>query len=382
MTKQQPAENDKKRKGAPPTAHFSLFALALGLTSALLFGLATPASKLLVGEINAFLLAGLLYLGAALGVIPIIIRELHSSRPLGRSRPSVFAPNALTAVQFRYIVGAIFCGGFLGPVLLLQGLKVAQASSVAIWLNLELVATAILGVLLFNDHLGRNGWSGVVLATAAGVIMTYSAGVAGLSAAFLVTLACICWGFDNHFTALIDSVSAARITLYKGVFAGSFSTIIGIISAPALPETTLILKALLLGVVCYGLSIVLYVSCAQYSGATRAQILFSSSPFFGVGLAVILLGEELSVAHLAALGCLAGAIYFSQKTEHNHLHSHEPLSHTHLHRHDDGHHHHDHAGVTDTSATNTFHSHHHVHQPIRHSHPHFPDLHHRHHHHG
>lgn len=382
MTRPQSAENNKKAKSARQTAHFSLFALALGLASALLFGLATPASKLLVGEINPFLLAGLLYLGAALGVIPIIIHELHGSKPLGRSSPSVFTPRALSAVQLRYIVGAIFCGGFLGPVLLLQGLKAAQASSVAIWLNLELAATAILGVLLFKDHLGRNGWSGVVLATAAGVIMTFSEGAAGLSAAFLVTLACICWGFDNHFTALIDSVSAARITLYKGIFAGSFSTMIGMVSAPVLPETTLILKALLLGVICYGVSIVLYVSCAQHSGATRAQILFSSSPFFGVGLAVILLGEELSVAHLAALGCLAGAIYFSQKTEHNHLHSHEPLSHTHLHRHDDGHHDHDHAEVADMVAANTLHSHHHVHQPIRHSHPHFPDLHHRHRHHG
>lgn len=351
--------------------------MGLGLFSALLFGLATPASKILVGALNPFLLAGLLYLGAAIGVLPIIFHETRRPTRLGKSRHAFWSVTTFSVRQVRYMAGAILCGGFLGPVLLLEGLKAAHASSVAIWLNLELVATALLGVLLFRDHLGRNGWSGVLLATAAGVIITFSEGIAGISAALLVTLACICWGFDNHFTALIDSVSAARITLYKGIFAGSFSTIIGVLGSPALPDAILVFKALLLGVVCYGLSMVLYVSCAQYSGATRAQILFSSSPFFGVGLAVVLLGEKFSLVHLAALCLLTAAIYFSQKTEHSHQHSHEAFSHTHLHRHDDDHHDHDH-GDTDLHPGVSHHSHHHVHQPISHSHPHYPDLHHRH----
>lgn len=370
---------EKSSRQERKKAHFSFFALALGLISAFLFGLATPASKLLLGEINAFLLAGLLYLGAALGVLPIIIYESRRPTTLDSFKPAIFVLQNISATQFRYIAGAIVCGGFLGPVLLLQGLKAAQASSVAIWLNLELVTTAILGVLLFRDHLGRNGWSGVILATLAGVIITFSEGTAGLSAALLVTFACLCWGFDNHFTALIDSVSAARITLYKGIFAGSFSTLIGIIGSSGLPNITLVTKALLLGIACYGLSIVLYVLCAQHSGATRAQILFSSSPFFGVGLSAILLQDNITAAHLAALCCLAGAIYFSQKTEHHHHHTHEVLSHTHLHSHDDNHHNHDHLTTGEVTKAG-FHSHQHVHQPISHSHAHYPDLHHRHHH--
>ncbi|WP_136795213.1 DMT family transporter [Desulfosediminicola ganghwensis] len=377
MNRQQKRPAKSRPSRLKQKTHFPFVPLSLGLASALLFGLATPASKILLGELNIFLLAGLLYLGAALGVIPIFIFESRRPGTLGKNRHSVFPPKALSAPQTRYISAAIVCGGFLGPLLLLQGLKAAQASSVAIWLNLELVATAILGVLFFRDHLGRNGWTGVLLATAAGVIITFSEGTSGLTAALLVTLACICWGFDNHCTALIDSFSAAGITLLKGIFAGSFSTLIGIINSPVLPDPLLVLKALLLGVICYGLSIVLYVSCAQQSGATRAQILFSSSPFFGVALAVLLLGEEFSPAHLAALCCLAGAIYFSQKTKHYHLHSHEPLSHTHLHRHNDDHHNHDHTG-SNQPKEDGFHSHHHDHRPICHSHPHYPDLHHRH----
>jgi len=45
----------------------------------------------------------------------------------------------------------------------MAGLKTANAASVSIWLNMELVATAILGVLIFKDALDRNTWIGVFL---------------------------------------------------------------------------------------------------------------------------------------------------------------------------------------------------------------------------
>jgi len=41
--------------------------ILIGLFSGLLFGIATPFSKIILSELNSFQLAGLLYLGAALG---------------------------------------------------------------------------------------------------------------------------------------------------------------------------------------------------------------------------------------------------------------------------------------------------------------------------
>ncbi len=49
--------------------------IIIGLVSALLFGGATPASKALLGGVEAQVLTGLLYLGAALGVLPVVVRE-------------------------------------------------------------------------------------------------------------------------------------------------------------------------------------------------------------------------------------------------------------------------------------------------------------------
>jgi hypothetical protein len=51
--------------------HFSVF---MAVISAALFGVATPVSKILLEDLNYFQLAGLLYLGAAEGLLPFLFR--------------------------------------------------------------------------------------------------------------------------------------------------------------------------------------------------------------------------------------------------------------------------------------------------------------------
>ncbi|MGB5983723.1 MAG: hypothetical protein WBG37_00345 [Desulfobacterales bacterium] len=50
-----------------------------GLVSAFLFGAATPASKFLLLDIQPQSLAGLLYLGAAIGVLPVVMLIFDSA---------------------------------------------------------------------------------------------------------------------------------------------------------------------------------------------------------------------------------------------------------------------------------------------------------------
>ena len=116
-------------------------AIIAGLLSGLLFGIATPFSKLLLTNPNPFQLAGLLYIGAGIAMIPSIIKT-------GSHIKLLFNKNNLIRT-----LGIILFVGLLGPLLLLIGLHAADAASVSIWLNLELVATAILGVLIFKDSL-------------------------------------------------------------------------------------------------------------------------------------------------------------------------------------------------------------------------------------
>ena len=199
----------------------------LALLSAVMFGASTPASKLLLESFGPFQLAGLLYLGAALAMAPWHVRERSGNPQAGLDR-----------VTRRRLVGAVVVGGIVGPVLLLFGLQTALAGSVSLLLNLEMIATAVLGVLFFGEHLGRAGWIGAVGAVLAGTLVSWEGGWPGVMAAALVTLACVCWGLDNHWTALIDGMSPARSTFWKGLVAGTTNLGIGLAIRPfeASPE--------------------------------------------------------------------------------------------------------------------------------------------------
>ena len=338
-------------------------AFLMAILAALFFGAATPVSKPLLAHLTSFQLAGLLYLGAALGVIVLLVRERKFIPPWRMDRRNLWL-----------LLGSVVFGGILGPLALLAGLRLASAASVSLWLNLEMVATAVLGHFLFKDHLTRRSWlaaGGIFLAA---VILAAGEGAAGVLAGLLVLAACVSWGIDNHVTALIDGITPAQATFWKGLAAGTTNLVIGVSLAPLAASFGEVLGGLGIGVVAYGFSIVLYIASAQQLGATRSQLIFSSAPFWGVLLSVALLGEKLTWQHGAAAVIFIASIVLLYREQHGHAHTHKEQEHEHMHQHDDGHHLHDHEELLKAS----WHSHVHEHTPLEHVHPHWPDLHHRH----
>lgn len=176
---------------------------ALGLLSALLFGAATPAGKMLLGDFTPFQLAGLLYLGAAADVAPVAVLYRSTTPRLDRAN------------RMRLAL-ALVSGGIVGPVLLLCGLRFTTAGSVSLLLNVEMAATALLGVALFREHLGHRGWLGVAGVVVAGSVLARESGWPGAVASLFVAGACVCWAFDNNLTALIAGMSPSRTTFWKG----------------------------------------------------------------------------------------------------------------------------------------------------------------------
>ena len=338
-------------------------AFFLALLAALFFGAATPVSKPLLAQLTSFQLAGLLYLGAALGVILLLVRERKFVPPWRMDRRNLLL-----------LLGSVVFGGILGPLALLAGLRLASAASVSLWLNLEMVATAVLGHFLFKDHLTKRSWlaaGGIFLAA---VLLAAGEGAAGVLAGLLVLAACVSWGIDNHVTALIDGITPAQSTFWKGLVAGTTNLVIGVSLAPLAASFGAVLGGLGIGVVAYGFSIVLYIASAQQLGATRSQLIFSSAPFWGVLLSVVLLGEKLNWQHGVAAVLFIGSIVLLYREQHGHSHTHVVQEHEHMHKHDDGHHLHGHEAFPESG----WHSHMHEHSPLEHVHPHWPDLHHRH----
>ncbi|MBL8026437.1 MAG: EamA family transporter [Fibrobacteres bacterium] len=337
----------------------------MGLLAGLLFGLATPISKSLLVSLNSFQLAGLLYLGAALTFMPHFIKSSLKQKQYMRSSAVV-----------KKIGGIIVFGGIIGPLFLLLGLKNANSSSVSIWLNMELVATALLGAFFFREHLGRLGIVGLLLTIGAGVVVSFQETHSGWIAGGFIFLACISWGIDNQLTATIDNVTPQSITFIKGVTGGLINLVIGmIISENRTIDLKILSTALLTGVFAYGISIVLYVTSAQNLGATRSQVLFSTAPFWGILISSLYLGETIGVNVVLAMMLLLIGIVLTHVASHGHEHKHYAAVHMHLHSHGDGHHQHSHEGGEDV---NERHFHEHTHSDIWHSHAHYPDLHHRH----
>lgn len=335
----------------------------MGLASAFLFGAATPASKALLENIQPQSLAGLLYFGAALGVLPLVLREKTFNWPWQAGRSTFF-----------FLSGAILLGGIMGPLLLLLGLRATNAGDVSLWLNLEFVATVILGHFVFREHLSARGWIAACGTLIASVLLVEIEGGNGVVPFLLIASGCLCWGFDNHLTALIDGISPAQTTFWKGLFAGVFNSIMGGAFSIFTNRPELFLGAMILGAISYGISIIFYILAAQGLGAVRSQILFSLAPFIGLFLAVTALGESLTIIQVVAAGIIILSLIILFSENHAHVHRHTFVSHQHQHTHDGSHHNHRHNGVDGQNE----HTHWHDHHPERHDHEHWPDLHHRH----
>jgi drug/metabolite transporter (DMT)-like permease len=326
----------------------------------MLFGASMPATTQLAGDMPALVLAGLLYVGAALAVLPAAALRRPSGAALRRSWVPLF--------------GAVVAGGAVGPVILVVGLASAPAATASLLLNFELVATVVLAALFFREHLGGRVVGGAAAIVAASFLLVWQPGAELTTGALLVVAACVCWGLDNNLTAQIDQVAPEHVTLLKGAVAGTANIALGLVIAPtAGVDVYDITGALLIGALGYGVSITLWVGGARDLGAARAQAIFSVAPFVGAVIAWVVLGDPVKWFQIMATVIAAGGVWFSLDSAHEHEHAHVPMRHDHEHSHEDGHHLHRHH-----DEFSSRHSHPHAHEALVHAHAHLPDLHHRH----
>ncbi len=336
----------------------------LGLLAALSFGISAPLAKLLLAEVSPQLLAGLLYLGAGVG-----LALYRLARP--RTREA-----ALTRPDLPSLLGVIALGGVAGPLLLLIGLDRVSGTAGALLLNLEAPLTIVLAAVLFGEHLGRHAalatvcilLGAVVLRVAPGEVIVDGLGVAAIAAA------CLCWALDNNLTQRLTLKDPFQVVRIKTLAAGSFNTALALALGATIPSAHILALALGLGLLSYGVSVVLDAYALRLHGAAREAAYFATAPFVGAATAVPLLGEQLGAAEFGAMGLMAMGVVLLMRERHTHEHVHEPMEHEHLHVHDE-HHQHEHA-PNDPSAEP--HAHPHRHLRLVHDHPHVPDLHHRH----
>jgi drug/metabolite transporter (DMT)-like permease len=285
------------------------------LASALLFGSSTPLSKALVGDIHPVLLAAVLYLSSGLGLLLVRLCQ----RLLLERRPSTTA--RLGVIGSLWLGGAILSGGVIAPILLMVGLTRAAGSTASLLLNLEGVLTALLAWLVFGEHLNRRLALGMASIVAGAIILSWQGEprFTTLLGPLLVVAACLAWAIDNNLTRKVSSSDPVTVAMLKGLVAGTFNLCVAFSIGAIKSDPRAIGAASVVGFINYGISNVLFVLALRELGTARTAVYYSTAPFFGALIALIVLRETVTTSFLAASVLMGLGVYlhFTERPQSN-----------------------------------------------------------------
>jgi drug/metabolite transporter (DMT)-like permease len=338
------------------------------ILAAILFGVSTPAAKLLLGIIDPWLLAGILYLGSAIGLFIVFsLQRFLKQTTLNEA--------ALKYRDWKWLLCIIFIGGILGPVFLMIGLTKVPASSASLFLNLESVFTALLAWFVFNEYVDYKIALGMLSIVIGSLILSWKGNLTqNIQGPMLIAGACLCWAIDNNLTRKISGSNPVQIAMIKSFIAGLINTSFAVFYGLLLPDYLILFTAGTIGFISYGLSLILFIFGLRYIGAARTGAYFSLAPFVGASFAIAFLEDSISTQFILASAFMGIGSWLHLTEYHSHEHQHEELQHEHTHVHDE---HHQHNHLLPETKKNPY-SHLHQHKSIRHKHPHYPDIHHRH----
>ena len=272
-------------------------AILFAILAAVLYAINSPFSKLLLSNVPPTVMASLLYLGAGLGLF--IMGQVR--RLTGRAEREL----PLTRRELPYTVGMVVLD-IAAPICLLLGLKFTTAANASLLNNFEIVATAIIALMVFRERISPRLWGGILFVTASCALLSFE-DLASLRFSFgslFILLACVCWGFENNCTRKISSKDPLQIVLLKGIFSGLGSVIIGLCIGERITVLWSVFAVLGVGFVAYGLSIFFYVYAQRRLGAARTSAYYAVAPFIGALLSLVIFREMPPYTYFIALGLM------------------------------------------------------------------------------
>lgn len=289
--------------------------IGCAVLSAILFGVSTPLAKALLGDIDPWLLAGVLYLGSGLG--------LATLQGLGRMRGRRLAEAPLARRDLPWLMAVIVSGGIVGPVLLMVGLGTTPASSASLLLNLEGLFTLAIAWVVFRENVDRRVALGAAAILLGAGLLSWSGGPEGIGwGALAIAGACLAWGIDNNLTRKLSSADPVQIAMLKGMVAGTVNVVLASSVGGPWPAAAPLVAAAMVGFLGYGLSLVLFVLALRHLGAARTGAYFSLAPFAGSVVAIALFNEPVTARFIAAATLMAVGVYLHLVERHEHRHRH------------------------------------------------------------
>lgn len=342
--------------------------LAVGqaILAAALYGMSAPLSKLLLVKLSPMLLSALLYLGAGAGML-----LFNSMLKISRAERN---EAGLTKAELPYVMLMVALD-VAAPISLMVGLSMSSPANASLLNNFEIVATAIIALIVFREAIGRRLWLAISLITISSMILSIQ-DISSFSfsiGSIFVLLACTLWGLENNCTRKLSMKDPIQIVIIKGLGSGTCALGLAAYAKELSGDAAYIMLALLLGLFSYGIGIFLYVTAQRELGAARTSTYYAVAPFIGVGVSYIIFLEPVSLKFVIAFAVMLAGTYFAVVEKHVHMHFHKIVEHEHRHNHSDGHHNHMHMPQVLGE-----HSHIHIHEELAHLHKHTPDIHHTH----
>ena len=279
-----------------------ILSVILALLAATFYAINTPFSKLLLDKIAPTFMASFLYLGAGIGVGIMYLFHAKSEDKFER----------LTKENLLYTVGMIVLD-ILAPIFLMIGINTGSASNASLLGNFEIVATAIIALLVFKESVTLRLWCAIVFITISSIVLSFEGTGSfkfSIGSLFVISATC-CWGLENNCTRMLSQSDPKKIVIIKGIGSGLTAFLIGVFLRYPLPSLMTMIYSLCLGFVSYGLSVYYYVKAQRYLGASRTSAYYALTPFIGVILSLVLFREMPTVNFWIALVVMGIGIFFT-----------------------------------------------------------------------
>ena len=279
-------------------------AIFYAVLAAALYALNAPISKLLLMQIPSTMMAGLLYLGAGIGMF--LMEKLHKNK---QEQP-------LTKKELPFTIAMVILD-IAAPIFLMIGLTKCSAANASLLNNFEIVATSLIALVIFKEAISKRLWFAIVLVTLSSILLSFE-DMSSLEfswGSLFVLLACVCWGFENNCTRMLSSKNPAQIVIIKGFGSGLGAFVLSLVIGERYFHFGYIVLALLLGFVAYGLSIYFYIYAQRDLGAAKTSTYYAISPFIGAALSLIIFREFPSFIFIIALAIMAIGTYWASTSD-------------------------------------------------------------------
>ena len=272
--------------------------ILLAVLAAALYAIHSPFSKLLLDYMPSTLMAGFLYLGAGFGMGVVALVRRFGKRE--------YAEEKITKQDLPLTLLMIVLD-ILAPIFLLLGLSFTTAANASLLNNFEIVATALIALLVFQEKISPRLWFGIGFVTASCALLSFE-DVSGLRfslGSVFILIACLCWGVENNCTRRLSAKDPLEIVLLKGIFSGLGSVSIGFVLGERITHLWSVFAVLGVGCVAYGFSIFVYVYAQRLLGAARTSAYYAVAPFIGVLLSLAIFREMPPYTFFIALLLMA-----------------------------------------------------------------------------